>query len=361
MASALSLFVFEYPFLLDLIADKEEQRINNCLQQSVEPGSMGGEEFAEEPHQNSGNAQLHHTKYVVSSYCLAVAAARAKNHLLIHVEVKETGNNSCNSGTDTDCNLSERCAEQHMYEPKRKQVNDCGSAAAQQILKKTAEFPRYVLNNQFVDAGRVAHGTEMRAGVVILIYGLNLHFGESYTLTVKFKEHVCFILIAVTADFKKRGEKVGRSRAQTGLGIAERNAAACAENEGSDLVALLALGRYEGEIKIAATHNECVFIAEQCLTAIINILRKMLTVTVSCDSADEIAAVIFQICNGCLKCSTLAAVNFVHKQRDLLQGGNLLKRSLVCVIAAVVDNNYVGKTNRNKAINNIAQLLCWVQ
>ena len=116
------------------------------------------------------------------------------------------------------------------------------------------------------------------------------------------------------------------------------------------------------QCKVAAAQNQMTG-PQHMLTAASGIFGMVLVVTVDCDDTETLWAVSKEPAEGIFQCGTLALVDFMVQQVDDVGVGSgfFFKVVQVLLLAAVVDQNDVGKAVLQKTFDDRMELFIGIQ
>ena len=202
---------------------------------------------------------------------------------------------------------------------------------------------------------------EMGAGVFLDVNGADFHFVEINGVGFHSQQHIGLVLEAVASDGIEYLQRRAGDGPQAGLGVGEGHAHENLEHGGSGLVAEAAAGRDILLVKVPAAEDDFAGF-QHMLDAGAGIGGVVLVVAVHGDDAEAVGTVLQEPGESGFQSSALAAVDLVVQQVDFRVGsGGIREVMQVFLLAAVVNENDIGKAIFQQAVNDGYQLLIGVE
>ena len=203
---------------------------------------------------------------------------------------------------------------------------------------------------------------EVGGFVLLNVNGADLDFLIGDAVLLHSQKHVGLVLETVAVDGAQNFQIAAGDGAQTGLGIGERHAHENFEDCRGGLIAEAAAGGHVIQCKIAAAQNQMAGL-QHFFAAVQRVFGVVLIITVNGDNAKPVRTVLQEVTEGVFQGGTLALVYFMVQQMDYIRMCCCLLFKIVQVLrlAAIVDQNDVGKAIFQQTVNDGMELFVGIQ
>ncbi len=215
--------------------------------------------------------------------------------------------------------------------------------------------------NDPVDLPGIPEGVEVAGLVLVDVHGIDDHLADAHARVVEIQKHLGLILVALSRDFAHKGEMLRRDGPETGLGVGDAAAAGQLHHGAGYGVAEAAAegDLLQGEVPHPQPH--LVGIGDHGLGAFFHVGAPVLVVPVHGDHAVDVRPVPKTPGKGGLHGPALALVHLMGQHGDLRVLCRLPEGGEMVGVAAVVDEDDVGKALGQEPLHHLHQLFIRIQ